>query len=347
MHALGAIDSKSISVVIQGPLYRASGPERSILTCIASIRRHLPCAEIIVSTWRDEDITEIDADGIVLLDDPGGLFDCSGNQINTNRMLHSTAKGIQAANRPYVMKLRADHRLTSAALAVIGRPIADDGQASRLFNTPITITTLYIRNPERVPMLFHLSDLVQFGTREAMLDLWQQPLIQQQDLLNDKPFRNPFGHFTGYSSARRVPEQAILLGAMRKKGIKVHLANPSQVTMSHLKLWDRVLRCNFRVLDYTEAGVAFPERFLSNGFSLKSLYTAAEIEQLGEIGPMAYRRRMASILLNKYVLSCFRPVWWLSMASIVLFNLSPRLARNMRSHWRKARKLVHADSYRV
>lgn len=87
----------------------------------------------------------------------------------------------------------------------------------------------------------HLSDLLQFGAREAMRDFWQQPLIESGDLLNEGLCRHLFGCFTVYSPARRVLEQAILLRAMHKKGIKVHLGNPSQVTMNHLKLCDRVL----------------------------------------------------------------------------------------------------------
>lgn len=344
---LAAVDSRHISVVIQGPLNRHSDPARTIFTCIASIKKYLPCAEVIISTWRHEDISGVDADRILLLDDPGGFLDCSGNQINTNRMLHSTAEGVKAATRPYVMKLRSDHNLTSAALAVIGTPPLCDVPGLRLFETPITVTTLYIRNPKRVPMLFHLSDLVQFGTRDAMLALWQQPLIGQQDLLNGRPFRNPFGNFTGYSSVRMLPEQSIMLGALRKHGIDIRLANPSQVSMDHLKLWDGVLRCNFRVLDHAEAGVSFPERFLANAFVLKTLYKAADLERCHDLGSRRYRLRMASVVLNKYLLCCFRPAWWISLAAIVLFNLSPDLAKNMRSYWRKARKLVHADSYRI
>ncbi|GAB7528561.1 WavE lipopolysaccharide synthesis family protein [Pseudomonas sp. 3A(2025)] len=344
---LAAVDSRDISVVIQGPLYRGADSARTVFTCIASIKKYLPHAEVIISTWQQEDVSGIEVDRILLLDDPGGFLDCSGNQINTNRMLRSTAEGVQAATRPYVMKLRSDHHLTSAALAVIGTPEPADASVPRLFEVPITVTTLYIRNPKRVPMLFHLSDLVQFGTREAMLALWQQPLIERHELLNGRPFRNPFGNFTGYSSARMLPEQCIMLGALRKQGIDIRLTSPAQVSMEHLKLWDGVLRCNFRVLDHAGTGVDFPERFLSNAFPLKTLYKAAEIEGLTGLSLKTYRLRMASILLNKYLLSCFRPAWWISLGCIVLFNLSPNLAKNMRSHWRRARNLVHADSYRI
>ncbi|KPW36885.1 hypothetical protein ALO95_02096 [Pseudomonas syringae pv. antirrhini] len=347
MRHLTAVDSTKISVVIQGPLYRNLSPKRNIFACIASIRTHLPHAEVIVSTWCNEDVSAVEADQIILSDDPGAFVDDAGNQINVNRMLRSTLGGIQAAARPYIMKMRADHNLTSAALAVIGRPDDNEPVEPRLFDTPITTTTLYIRDPEQMPMLFHISDLVQFGTRDAMLAMWVQPLFKREELFNNTPSRNPFGNFIGYTSARIVSEQALMLGLMRRRGIDARLAKPCQVGLSNLKLWDNVLGCNFRVLNHHEAGVDFPERFTANSYVLKTLYTADEIEQLRRLGPGAYRSRIARIWLNQYVLNCLRPGWWISFATIALFSLSPAMARVVRSYWRKSRKLEHVGSYRV
>ncbi|MCF5429748.1 WavE lipopolysaccharide synthesis family protein, partial [Pseudomonas syringae] len=59
MPHLVAVDSRKISVVIQGPLYRNLSSKRNIFACIASIRTHLPDAEIIVSTWRHEDTSGV------------------------------------------------------------------------------------------------------------------------------------------------------------------------------------------------------------------------------------------------------------------------------------------------
>ncbi|GFZ74515.1 LPS biosynthesis protein [Pseudomonas amygdali pv. eriobotryae] len=280
-------------------------------------------------------------------DDPGAFVDDAGNQININRMLRSTLCGIQAASRPYVMKMRADHNLTSPALAVIGQSDDAEPGETKLFETPITTTTLYIRDPERLPMLFHISDLVQFGTRDAMLAMREQPLFERRTLFNDKPSRNPFGNFIGYTSARMVTEQALMLGVMRRKGIDARLGRPCEVGLSNLKLWDNVLRRNFRVLNHSEAGVDFPERFLTSRRVLSTLYKASAIEQLRGIDPKRYRLRIARIWLNQYLLTCLRPGWWVSFATIVLFSSSPTFAKRVRSYWRTLRKVAHAESYRI
>ncbi len=346
MRDLAPVDSSEISVVIQGPLFRNQGPDRNIFSCIASIRTYLPQAEIIVSTWRDENVSGLMADQLVLSDDPGCFRDHNGNQVNTNRMLVSTHVGVQAAKRRYVMKLRADHNLNSAALAVIGEPEPNDAGGGKLFDTPITLTTLYIRNPKKVPMLFHISDLVQFGTREAMLALWAQPLLKAQEVLRSRPCRNPFGNFVGHTCIRMIPEQSIMLGAMRMQGIDIKLTHPCQVRQSTLKVWDCILSTNFRVLDYAESGVDYPERFLKNASPLKTLYKASEIEELHRRGPQDYTARIASVWINQYLLSCFRAGWWISLASMILFTTSPTLATTLRSYWRRVRKVTHEASYR-
>ena len=93
------VPSELISVVIQGPLHRSLAPTRGIDACVASVRKHLPHAEIIVSTWADEDLSDIDADHIVTSADPGVLLDFNGNRHNTNRQIVSTVAGIQASSR--------------------------------------------------------------------------------------------------------------------------------------------------------------------------------------------------------------------------------------------------------
>lgn len=62
MPHLVAVDSRKISVVIQGPLYRNLSPQRNIFACIASVRTHLPHAEVIVSTWCHEDTSTVEAE---------------------------------------------------------------------------------------------------------------------------------------------------------------------------------------------------------------------------------------------------------------------------------------------
>lgn len=344
---LKQIDSADISVVIQGPLYRHLGPHCGIEPCIKSVRKHLPNAEIVVSTWQHEDVTGVTADKIVVSPDPGCQLDCTGNQININRMVQSTSAGIKAASRLYVMKFRSDHNLTGTALARIGSIAQGTPEHVRLFHRPITVTTLFIRDPARYPMLFHISDLVQFGAREDMLTLWDLPLFSSEEVLRPRPTRNPFGNFIGYTDLRKVPEQLLMIGAMQKQGFDIDLEHPSALRFRDLILWEQVLRYNFHMVEWRQADVEIPQRLVSVRYALNTVYRTIEFQKLSQLSPLQQKLRMVRVLLNKYVLNCFRPAWWMALTNLTLFSLSPPLAKRLRTLWRRCRKLTNPDSGRI
>lgn len=340
------IDPSLISVVIQGPLYRDLAPQRGVEACIASIRHHLPGAEVIVSTWRSEDISGVDADHVVQSEDPGSMRDCSGNPLNTNRQLVSTLAGLEVSTRPYVMKFRSDHCLTSPDLASIGEYEGTPAHG-RLFTTPITITTLFIRDPALCPMNFHVSDLVQFGARDDMLFFWQHPLFAYSDIFNSKPNLNPFGNFIGFSALKMSPEQAFMICVLRKHGFDVSLSHPCEIKTPDLELWESVLCSDFRTIDWKTAGVDFPERFQTFRIGIDTVISIATIRKLAGLSPIKRRVRRAKIWANQYIFNCFRPYWWLSLASIALFATSPSLAIKARRVWRKVMKIQHPSPERA
>ncbi|MDT4831916.1 WavE lipopolysaccharide synthesis [compost metagenome] len=338
--AVQQVDPRLVSVVIQGPLYRQLAPGCGIVACIASIHRHLPGAEVIVSTWHDEDIAGLDVDRVVLSDDPGSMRDYSGNVLNTNRQLVSTLAGIEASTRPYVMKFRSDHCLTSSTLASIGNydRTPDHG---RLFSAPITVTNLFIRNPARCPMLWHMSDLCQFGRREDMLVFWKHPIFKHEELFNPVPKWSPFGNYLGYSAMKMNPEQSYMIGVLRRHGLDVHLSHPCEITAAALDLWESVLCSDFRVLEWKAAGVNYPERFMNTGFSLRTIYSVKDIAAVAMLSPAGRRGRRLRVWVNQYLLGCLTPTWWISFASLVLFALSPTLAKRARGIWRRVRRIQH------
>jgi len=327
-----------ISVVIQGPLCRGRWLERGADACIASVRNHLPGAEVIVSTWAGENIGELDFDQLVISTDPGSVRDCSGNSINTNRQLVSTLAGIKVATRPYVMKLRADLNLAAAIFARMGT--FQDASAScqcRLFKEPITLTTLFIRDPAWFPMLYHISDLVQFGRREDMLVLWDQPVFVENDLCLPWPRRNPFGNYQGFSRVKMNAEQALMVGMLRKRGFNIQLDYPCQVKTAELERWENLLSHNFHVMDYEDAGIDFPERLIRAVISPRTLFTAAAIHEMAVYTPIKRRLRRIRVWLNQYVLCYLQLAWWVPAFSIILFCVSPSLAKRIRKLWQKIR----------
>jgi hypothetical protein len=156
------IDSSNISVIVQGPLLR--GRPEGIERCLGSIRRVLPLAEVIVSTWESEQVEGLDAEKIILSQDPGCFVDHRGMGYNLNRQLVSTLAGMRVATRPFALKFRADLALLDDSMCVI-----HSASNETLFRSPLTVTNLFIRHPERYPLTYHMTDIAQFGRIDDLL----------------------------------------------------------------------------------------------------------------------------------------------------------------------------------
>ena len=154
------------SIVLQGPII-----DRVTEDICASLRRNFGTAEIIVSTWRGENTTELEADCIIFNEDPGS-FDPLGPSRNVNRQIVSTKNGLAKASRAYSLKLRSDCVLeTDACLdwfehaSSLPRP-----ESSRVFRDRIIIPRHFTRNPVCYPYyLYHPSDIFMFGRTEDLL----------------------------------------------------------------------------------------------------------------------------------------------------------------------------------
>ena len=101
------IKSKDISVVVQGAV------DKSTKKCLNSIRKYLPQAEIILSTWEGSNLKGLKYDILVPNKDPGGVLICPKTKLynNLNRQLLSTQNGLKKANRKYTIKFRTDFYL--------------------------------------------------------------------------------------------------------------------------------------------------------------------------------------------------------------------------------------------
>lgn len=118
MASLERVDSSEISVIIQGPSLHNEGNGSQLEACVDSIRRILPQAEIILSTWKGQSYNPDIVDYVVLSEDPGSVSNWLGQSWNFNRMVVSTRNGLEKASRPYTLKFRADLRLSSAEICV-------------------------------------------------------------------------------------------------------------------------------------------------------------------------------------------------------------------------------------
>jgi hypothetical protein len=110
------IHDEQICFIVQGPIYRTE--DVSTRKTLNSIRKYFPKSYIILSTWKNENISDLDYDNLVLNEDVGGIkmldiWRESLINVNTNRQILSTMNAIKTTNKAYVAKIRSDALITN------------------------------------------------------------------------------------------------------------------------------------------------------------------------------------------------------------------------------------------
>lgn len=222
------IASKDISVVMQGPVEWAHDPLSGLGVTLAlyqNVRKLLPGAEVILSTWEGQKIDDFGFDKVVLSEDPGpqGTWP-SFVPNNINRQIVNTVAGLKAATRKYALKIRTDMVLKGVDFIEYfekAAPLKVDKR--NIFSRPIVTNNLTSRNSLEIlkqlpnhPLPFHPSDHASFGLREDILALWDIPLQSDDDAYHFLDMSQP-NRFRLADLSKLAPEQYVLTSAIAKK----------------------------------------------------------------------------------------------------------------------------------
>lgn len=266
--SLEPIPDRDVSVIVQGPLFR--GRDEGIHRCLTSLHAILPDAEIIISSWIGEDASGLEADHVVLSTDPGCFWESPTRPYNLNRLLVSTTAGLRRASRKYCLKIRSDMAMTHRRFLCIGT----HRQQSH-FSRPVTIPNLYVRDPERFPLLFHVADTAQFGLTSDLLAYWQGDPFLRSDVLSEGNGRAWFS-----STNRLFPEQALTTRWLRRNGADPGIRHTSAISQRLLREWSTVLTQNFCVCDWKSSGLVFPARLASDPTTINTLLSSDRFARL-------------------------------------------------------------------
>lgn len=304
---------------------------------IDSVRQHLPDAQIVLSTH--DELPEFDLGEVIFVRaKPARQFsDVNGNWNNVNKLISSVASGLECVTREFCIKLRTDHFLTSDAVLGCIQELASKKEPAGLFLHRIGVSNLFLRNPCKVPYLFHLTDTLQFGRTDDLRSYWGGSHLGEDFVrCQNGPRTNPIGTFQGFTSFRLLPEQALFLSFAQRKGLSIDLKHISHTSFELFCIWERLLSENFEVYDWQRLGVQVPERFLSAPYAPDSLMTEHDLSTLRtQPSPRQQAMRYADLLINKYLLCWFRRRWLVSIASLLLFSLSSEMALYARGLYRR------------
>ena len=205
------ITNEDVTVVVQGPVYQDLTTQ-----CLLSIRACMPDSKIILSTWRDSDVSVIKSlcDEVIFNEDVGAVVSYPKSKYkkwdsysNVNRQIISTFEGLKRAQNKYALKLRTDTALTNSNfLEYFDRYVLYDDHY-KCVQQRVLLWNLYTRNPHiKLDLPYHYSDVAMFGLTDDLLKIWDIPLCPEGDFVKRGSM----------VSSRYRPEQHLWLNFLRK-----------------------------------------------------------------------------------------------------------------------------------
>lgn len=257
-----SVRAEDVSVVVQGPV---GGWLPDVLT---SVRRHLPGAELILSSWQGTVPAGVDVDVLVESLDPGSVNyrNVDGSQRhtlwNTNRMIHSTRAGLARATRPMALKLRTDTPMGSSDILDWWGAGGQRAERLRVFEERVVTISVATRPAETAfGYLFHPSDCVHFGLTADVRRLWD---VEEVDELANathwvgkgvKAGERPQAGFI----ERYFNEQWVFLSALRAAGHDIDYPHTGYLKPGLQQESDLAITNNFVVVEPWQAGVSIPK----------------------------------------------------------------------------------------
>lgn len=252
------IESKQISVVMQGPITEAL--HDSIVANVEQVRRTLPDCELIVATWTGSDIRKVStwSDRVLELDDPGISTLGWDEKCNIDRQLRAVSSGLRVAKREFAIRMRLDCTLENDRFLKNYSDCCSEPTvpAPTLFQQRMLAVSIYFRDAAKSNYLFHPSDVFQFGLRDDLLDLWNAPLVQSEK--------------SNAIQLALVPEQYIWINYLLSKGISPSHLDARRFRYRSILMSEWSLATNWWVVDAKGNGIVLPERFLTSNLPEKT-----------------------------------------------------------------------------
>lgn len=256
------IQPNEVSVIVQGAIHKNLTP-----ACLKSVRKSLPGAKIILSTWEGSDIENLDFDQIVLSKDPGAL-ECNIQKEypiinNGNRQLLSIKQGLKMVQTKYVLKLRTDLAMMGDDILYFMNSFPKRTNEYPLFNSRVIIGELFTRHNfyfhtqgewHNVPKPFHPSDWFMLGeTEDIRLYFENTPLIPDKDLGNFSLKYPKRCYDNKYPwSWRYATEQYYCYEAFRRKYPEVKFDDWTDYDDEKIIISEKFIKNNFIILNMIE-----------------------------------------------------------------------------------------------
>lgn len=231
------VDYNDISVVISGPVFSSKENGRNkgwTAYACESVRKVLPGAEIVLSTWEGTDCSALDYDILVLSQDPGP------NKDNVNRQICSRLAGIRKATRNFLVAMRSESVIVNTNfLNYFCQYQLHGGNDNKILSERVIIPASM---PVRAGELFHMGDWYYFGRKEDLLELWDLPYCNDELINKEKD--------DIYYNAHRY-----LITAFVKKYRDLQFEKRKDINNANKNLYEQILVENFVIIGLYDYGI--------------------------------------------------------------------------------------------
>ncbi len=256
------IFDNELSFVVQGPIINTG--IYNTKEVLLSIRKNFPNSEIVLSTWKGENIQNLEFDKLATSELPESIKLTSKRTCNVNRQIVSTYEGIKIATRKYLVKTRTNTLFDSNILLTK----FELKPTNSIFRSYIFTIDLFTRNQYKASInsyhdgfLHHPSDILLIGLRTDLKKLFSCKHAKIETMIN----RNGLGIL--------VPEQYIWMSLLLRKRIIRNFKNcivkhnPKSCYISEKTIFD-----NFKIYNSVSLGINLEDRLI-NGWMSESVIT--------------------------------------------------------------------------
>lgn len=288
MHPDNFISQSEISIIIQGGILNSSRElDIDFIYNLNLTLNNFPDSEIIVSTWKANDVVEDKLKSsyprvkFLFNRDVGAIsryIDGVNVISNVNRMLISSLKGLQSASKKYSVKIRTDSYLYNNNILscmsdyfLKNRFLSVEDvlrqQEYTVFSRHLINCNLFARNPySQLPFLYHPGDIMLAGLTQDVLRFFDVPLADESIFEHCKSMMNA-------CYMRYVPEQYVWVKNLERSIPGFKFSGNFSRDAAEVERSEKMYVNNFLPLDSVRLGFVWrkhKEVYFNKGWS--SLY---------------------------------------------------------------------------
>jgi hypothetical protein len=253
---------KDLTILIQGPYFEYN--QYNSNENIKILKKSFPDAEILISTWKNENKFKLDAnDKIIYNDDPGTIIDnCLGsitNGSNILRQITSVKNGLNQINTKYTLKIRSDTYFKSNKIIKLDLNKFIFNERYKIFEERIVISTIGSLNQKNTKILYNFSDWFNFGLTSDLKKIWNYAKVENEDINYFTKFKNKKKNIYGKNWDLKFTAEQFIFFKSISQFIEDKIEHAQDYSKKKLLSAEKYLINNLYLVDPDKVDFVFPK----------------------------------------------------------------------------------------